>query len=275
MSVLSDHINELKASEAFGKQAKIFDDIYGHDAIVTYKRQRVRAHALQHFYPGNTILELNCGTGEDAIFFAGKEFRVHATDISEDMLGLVKQKTATYSLEDKVSIEQCSFTELDLLRNRGPFDHVFSNLGGLNCTGRLDKVLASVVPLVKPAGTITLVMISNFCLWEFLLMFKGKFKTALRRLFAKKGRKAHIEGRFFRCWYYSPSYIKKHLESQFETVALEGLCTVVPPSFFEHFAEKRPKLFAYLKRKEDKLKSKWPWRSIGDYFIITLRKKSG
>lgn len=36
-----------------------------------------------------------------------------------------------------------------------------------------------------------------------------------------------------------------------------------------------PKLFAFLKRKEDKLKSKRPWKFIGDYFIITLKKKTG
>jgi len=26
------------------------------------------------------------------------------------------------------------------------------------------------------------------------------------------------------------------------------------------------------KEKEDKLKSRWPWNSIGDYYIISLRK---
>jgi hypothetical protein len=29
-----------------------------------------------------------------------------------------------------------------------------------------------------------------------------------------------------------------------------------------------------LKKKEDSLKNKWPWKYMGDYFIISLKKKS-
>ena len=275
MSVLSNHINELKASEAFSKQSKVFDQVYGEDTVVHYKRQRVREHMMGNLNAGSTILELNCGTGEDAIFFAQKGFSVHATDILEDMLEVVKQKVSAYSLNQKVSVEQCSFAELDYLHHKGPFDAIFSNFGGLNCTRQLDKVLLSIKPLVNPGGTVTLVIISKYCFWEFLLLFKGKFKTALRRLFANKGRKAHVEGGFFRCWYYSPSYVKKHLQKEFDLVALEGLCTIVPPAYIEGFAENRPGIFSFLKRKENKLKSKWPWKFIGDYYIITFRKRSG
>jgi hypothetical protein len=47
----------------------------------------------------------------------------------------------------------------------------------------------------------------------------------------------------------------------------------VPPSYIEKFAEKHPLIFDFLKRKEERLKSKWPWKSIGDYYIITMKKK--
>ena len=118
-----------------------------------------------------------------------------------------------------------------------------------------------------------LVILPKFCLWEFLLIFKGKFKTAFRRLFSSKGVSAHIEGTYFRCWYYNPSYVIKHLQSQFTVLRVEGLCTIVPPSYIEGFAEKRPGLFSILKAKENKWKSNWPWKSTGDYYIIALEKK--
>ncbi|MDB5117980.1 MAG: class SAM-dependent methyltransferase, partial [Mucilaginibacter sp.] len=41
----------------------------------------------------------------------------------------------------------------------------------------------------------------------------------------------------------------------------------------EHFAEKHPAVYRRLKKWEDKFKSTWPWRFIGDYYIISLRKK--
>ena len=78
---------------------------------------------------------------------------------------------------------------------------------------------------------------------------------------------------FFRCWYYNPSYIQTHLPHDFSLIDLEGLCTLVPPSYIAGFAEKHPSLYRFLEKKENKLKSKWPWRSIGDYYIITLQKK--
>lgn len=207
------------------------------------------------------------------MFFAHCGHSVHATDISEGMLARLKRKIDDSAFENKIGMEQCSFTRLEALQNKGPFDHVYSNFGGLNCTGELAKVLHSLAALVKPGGMITLVIISRFCLWESLLLFRGKFKTAFRRFFSKQGRKAHVEGSFFRCWYYSPSFVKKQLKNEFEFVALEGLCTVVPPSYIENFGERHPVLFNFLRKKEDRLKAKWPWNRIGDYFIISFRKK--
>jgi ubiquinone/menaquinone biosynthesis C-methylase UbiE len=273
MSVLSNHINELKASEAFTKQSKIFDQLYNGDFIIQYKRQRVREHILKYAKHGSLMLELNCGSGEDAIFFAEKGFTVHATDISTGMLEVLKQKINGRFYEHKISIEQCSFTELEFLKLKKPFDYVYSNFGGLNCTGDLEKVLNSLDGVVKPGGVVTLVIISKFCLWETLLLFKGKFRTALRRFLSAKGRKAHVEGSFFKCWYYSPSFIKKNLQARFEFLNLEGLCTIVPPSYIENFAGKYPKAFSFLVDKENKLKATWPWNLAGDYFIISFRKK--
>lgn len=274
MSLLSNHINELKAAEAFSRQAKIFDGLYNNDTIIQYKRQRVREHILKYAPIEGAMLELNCGSGEDAIFFAQKGFRVHATDISNEMLDELKEKMNGTLYEDEISIEQCSFTELRSLHNRGPFDYVYSNFGGLNCTSQLGEVLGSLDEMVKPGGVITLVIISKFCLWETGMLFKGKFRTAFRRFFAGKGRKAKVEGSYFKCWYYSSSFIKKYLQSKFEFLSVEGLCSIVPPSYVENFAEKFPGCFRFLVQKENELKCRWPWHMMGDYFIISFRKKN-
>ena len=159
------------------------------------------------------------------------------------------------------------------MKNKGPYDLIFSNFAGLNCTGELDKVLQSFSTLLKPNGLVTLVILPKFCLWESLLFFKGKFKIAFRRFFSRKGVKAHIEGEYFTCWYYDPAYVKKNLKEKYEVLSVEGLCTLVPPSYLENFPTKRPSLFSWLKWKENKWKSKWPWKSIGDYYIISFRKK--
>lgn len=274
MSVLANHINELKASEAFTKQSGVFDQLYNENLIIQYKRHRVRKHILRYAQNGGSMLELNCGSGEDAIYFAQKRFAVHATDISSGMLEVLKQKIDGNIYGERISVEQCSFTELQYLQEKKSFDYVYSNFGGLNCTAELEKVLRSLNTIVNPGGVVTLVIISKFCLWETLMLFKGKFKTAFRRSFSAGGRNARVEGNVFKCWYYSHSFIKKHLGTGFEFLSVEGLCALVPPSYIENFGVKHPKTFSFLKEKEDQLKCRWPWNRVGDYFIISFRKKN-
>ncbi|HTE27805.1 class I SAM-dependent methyltransferase [Flavitalea sp.] len=267
-------INEKQVEEAFTAQSVMFDKLYGDDSMIAYKRTRVRQHISKYLKTGSELLELNCGTGEDAFYFARHGFRVHATDMSSGMLDELMQKKSVRPGSDVITVEQCSFTKLSNLKNKGPFDYVYSNFGGLNCTGDLNKVLADLTPLIKPGGFLTLVIISKFCLWESLLIFKGKFRTAFRRFFSGDGRQARAEGKNFKCWYYNPSFIINTLKDQFSTVALEGLCTIVPPSYLQGFPEKHPRIFAYLCRQENRKKSAYPWKYMGDYFIITLQKRS-
>jgi ubiquinone/menaquinone biosynthesis C-methylase UbiE len=267
-------INEQRTEIAFSKQSAVFDKTYSGNTIVQYKRERVRKHVLQYVQPGCSILELNSGTGEDAIWFARNGYTVHATDIAAGMQTMLTKKRDDNRLEQKISTELCSFTQLEKLENKGPYDFIFSNFAGLNCTGDLSKVLSSFSSLLNTNGVVSLVILPKFCLWEMLLLFKGKFKTAFRRLFSKHGVTAHIDGEYFTCWYYDPAYVVKKMPANFELLSIEGLCTIVPPSYIEDFAEKHPSLYTWLKKMENRFKTSWPWKTIGDYYIISFRKKN-
>ncbi len=273
MNAVAENINEKYAAKAFSAQSGTFDELYSGNTIVNYKRDRVRAHVLQYLKPNTSVLELNSGTGDDALFFAGMGHPVHATDIAEGMQQKLREKAAKHNLENLISTELCSFTQLDHLKNKGPFGYIFSNFAGLNCTGELDKVLLSLPCLLNKNGVITLVVLPKFCLLESLLMVKGKFRTATRRWFSKNGVKARVEGTYFTCWYYNPSYIINTLKNSFDLLSVEGLCTIVPPSYIEDFAEKHPAVYSRLKKLENKFKCSWPWKFTGDYYIISLIKK--
>lgn len=266
-------INEQAAEKAFSKQSAIFDELYSSNLIIQYKRQRVRDHVQQWLNPNSKILELNAGTGEDAIWFARQGHHVHATDISVGMQKKLVEKVGETEVGSKITNELCSFNDLQNLSDKGPYDLIFSNFAGLNCTGELDKVLNSFSSLLKPGGIVTLVILPKFCLWESMMFLRGEFKTAFRRFFSGKGAKAHIEGEYFTCWYYNPPYVVKHMKDSFDILSVEGLCTVVPPSYLENFPKRRPALFSWLKEKEDKWKTRWPWKNIGDYYIISLKKR--
>lgn len=275
MNKIRDTINEQQAAKAFGKQSLVFDDYDRDNTIIHYKRRRVRDHVMRFLPPQSHILELNSGTGTDAIFFAEQGHFVHATDIAEGMQERLKEKVRQKGLGDSITAELCSFTELRSLEKRGPYDLIFSNFAGLNCTRELDKVLESFDPLLKPGGQVTLVILPPFSAWETLMLFRGRFKAAFRRFLSRrKGAPAQVEGFHFRCWYYSASYVKKIMAAEsFEFLGHEGLCTIAPPSYIEHFAERHPRSWRLLSRLEDKWKGKWPWRAIGDYYIISFKKR--
>lgn len=265
--------NEHHVLEAFNRQSAVFDHIYSSNKMIDYKRRRVRDHIMQFLKPDSNILELNSGTGEDAIYFAKHGHHIHATDISSGMLQILEQKVILQRLTGTITFENCSYISLEKLKDKGPYDLIFSNFAGINCTNQLDSMLDSLPALLKPGGMITLVFLPPFCLWEFLMLFKGKFRTSFRRFCGVKGAAAHIEGVSFRCWYYKPSHIIKKLKPGFHLLGYEGLCTVVPPSYMDTFADKHPHLYNTLKGYETKLKDRWPWRNAGDYVILSFQKK--
>lgn len=273
MQATSSNIQEQKTAEAFNRQSAVFDEIYSSNFIIQYKRKRVRDHVASFLPANSNILELNAGTGEDAVYFASKGHTVHATDIAITMQQQLRTKVFAQGLQERISTETCSFTDLASLQNKGPYDLIFSNFAGLNCTGELDKVLQSFSLLLKPEAFVTIVIMPPFCLWEMLLLFRGNFKTAFRRFNSRDGVTANVEGVSFTCWYYSPAYIEKAVHPNFEVLAVEGLCSIVPPSYFESFPKRYPRLYICLQKIENKLKRKWPWKTMGDYFIITLLKK--
>ncbi|HVU84171.1 MAG TPA: hypothetical protein VHC50_04985, partial [Puia sp.] len=59
--------NEQSVARAFSRQSRVFDEYFSGNLIVQYKRQRVRRLLSSYLSAGSRILELNSGTGEDAI----------------------------------------------------------------------------------------------------------------------------------------------------------------------------------------------------------------
>ena len=85
--------NQLKTvGEAFSKQSHLFDAIEERNEILQWMRDQIHSHCLRYFKEGSRVLELNCGTGIDAVFFAENGMQVHATDIAEGMLNELEKK---------------------------------------------------------------------------------------------------------------------------------------------------------------------------------------
>lgn len=264
---MATHENKAAAT-AFTKQSFDFDKQYRQSVIVQYMRPRVYTLLRKYLEEKSRILELNSGTAEDAIWLAKHGHRVLATDVSAGMIAQQRKKVDEQNLTDKIESRELSFLDLNRLEDQN-FDAVFSNFGGLNCTDKLNVVLRDAAKKVKPGGIFCLVIMPPNCLWEWLSALKGNFKLAFRR-WKKGGTTAHIEGEYFTTHYYKPSYIKTCLPG-FTHITTEALCLAVPPEYLRHHMERFPRIFQFLKWKENRIKS-WPvLRNWGDYFIMVLR----
>ncbi len=269
---MSRSVQEQQTSAAFSKQAPVFDQIDEENSLIVWMRRRVHREVMAWIRKDDHLLELNCGTGIDALYFAGQGIKVHATDNAAGMLDQLSRKVAEGDLQDKISVQRCSFNKLEDLGTRLRYNYVFSDFGGLNCTDRLDKVLTDIDRLLEPGGRFTLVIMPRICPWELLMVFRGYFRTAFRR-FRKGGAPARVEGLPFQCYYYDPGFIIRQMGTGYRLCSLKALALTVPPPYVEHFMERHPRLFSWLERWEDKLCGRAPFNRWGDHYMITMEKR--
>jgi ubiquinone/menaquinone biosynthesis C-methylase UbiE len=232
-------------------------------------RKRIYAHVQSFLKPGSYLLELNAGTGIDALYFAGQGNRVHATDLSPGMVQEMEKKIFALGISG-ISCQQVSFQHLDEV-TQGDFDYVFSNFGGLNCIQDLSLVTRHLSKKLKPGGYVTWVIMPTFCPWELSWLLRGKWRQAGRR-FQKGGTRAHVEGEYFQTYYHSLADVQRALGRSFELVRSEGLGVFAPPPAAIRFYTNHPFLTRLLKRVDKALKDHFPFHRWGDHIIVTFRR---
>lgn len=267
-------MNELPLetiAEAFSRTAEKYDSFGEGHPHLTRMRNKVYAHVRRYVPQGARILELNAGTGTDAVQLAQRGYSVHATDIAPGMLNRLQDKVNTLGLRDRVTMEQHSFLSLENVQG-APFDAVFSDLGGLNCVPDLTPVIRQLPKILKPGGVVTWVLMPHVCLWEVAEVMRGNFSLAFRR-FSRGKVRANLEGLNFDVYYFSARQVLKWFGSEFELLALEGLSVVTPTAESRNFAKWHPGLYRALSWLDDKLSPHWPWSGWGDFYILTMRYK--
>ena len=254
--------------EAFSRQSEIFDEYEENNQILKWMRKVTRTHISRYLRNNYRILELNSGTGLDAVYFAEKGNRIHCIDISDGMLKKLDEKIKARNLVSLISYQVLSFTELDKLGNNS-FDYIFSNFGGLNCVKDLNEVFRYFGNILKPGGKVTLVIIPPICPWELALIFKGNFRTAFRRLH-NNGITANVEGIQFTTYYHSVSKTIDALGPDFRVIDIQGLASVSPPPYMINFPKRFPNLYKILTRLDEKLSPYFPFNRCADHFILTV-----
>jgi len=167
----------------FDGMAADYDRSFTSSTIGRRMRAAVWRRMDATFQPGERVLELNCGTGEDAVHLGQRGVRVVATDSSPEMLAMTRAKVEHAGLTELVEVARLPIEDLAKYRPAHCFDGVLSNFGGLNCVADLPAVSRGLAALTRPGARALLCAMGPAVPWEWgWYLVHGQPRKAVRRL---------------------------------------------------------------------------------------------
>jgi len=268
----------VSSNSVFDHLAPDYDESFTDRPPAQWLRQQVRNRVIRLLPSEARILDVGCGTGDDALWFASQGHTVVATDVSDGMLEQARRKCQVAPPDVAANISVVPFDASELMKSDAleglEFDVLLSNFGALNCVGDLRQFFVGISEHIKPNGVVALTLMGRFCAWETVgFTIRGDFRRARRRW----GGHADFEvsGSRQAVWYHSPSAIRRMASPDFSVIDIHGIGVFVPSTEFFSVCEKYPRLFSALAAAEKVTGGVWPLNRIGDHYLIILQKHDG
>jgi SAM-dependent methyltransferase len=258
--------------EAFDSVASDYDGPRGNNLLIQDMRAEMWRWLDRTFSPGSRLIDLGCGTGLDAVRMAHRGHHVAATDWSTEMVARTAARAREESVADRVEALAIGAHELERLEGAVAFDGAYSNLGPLNCVPDLAAVSRACARLLRPAGVLVFTVIGRVCPWEVLHYVRRGRWSRVRIRFASNVVPVSLNRHTVWTRYYSPTEFFRAFAHEFALVHYRGLCVFAPPPYLESVRKRHPRSYERLWR-IDRRVAGWPvLRSMGDHFLIVMRK---
>lgn len=257
--------------QAFDIYAKDYDAHFTNSLIGKAQRLQVYHQLKKHLsFNSKKVLEINCGTGEDAVWMARQGASVLATDVSEGMLDITQQKITDLDVKTK----QLKSQEIGHLAPE-EFHIIFSNFGGLNCLSEKEllDLKNGCVQLQNTSDQLAFVIMGTQCRWERFYYNQKKDPAKANRRLNKAGTETVIDGNHFKTYYYSPEEIILLFKERYRHIATKPIGLFVPPSYLEHYVKKRKALFGLLKFSDALFRNFSFLANHADHYLIIFEKK--
>jgi ubiquinone/menaquinone biosynthesis C-methylase UbiE len=251
----------------FDNVAATYDDDFTNTALGRILRTRVWTVMEKYFKPGDHILELNCGTGEDALWLMNHGMRVTMTDASPRMIDQSSKKLQRAGFNATAyaySIQTLMHQDWNQM-----FDGALSNFGGLNALRDLSILGQGLYKMLRPGANFIAVLMGPICPYEIAyFLLQGKPRRAFRRL--RRETIAHIGGQPLRVNYHSHRKLTSSLNQVFEKIWIGSLGLVLPPTDTRYFRRSS----AILKNLNWLDMAFSPYADgMGDHFIAVFRRR--
>jgi ubiquinone/menaquinone biosynthesis C-methylase UbiE len=257
--------------QAFDTLAGAYDDMFTRSMIGRAQRDAVWDSLEDLFKPGARILELNCGTGEDALFLARRDIAVVACDGSAGMIETARKRLRGEKPEAPIHFLVLPTELLSRLRPSARFDGVLSNFSGLNCVVNLNQAARELARLVVPHAPVVLCLSTRFCLSEMLwFLFHGKPRKSFRRTSGHAT--ANIGNFSVNVYYPTLRELARSFSPWFRLRSTKGIGVTVPPSYLESFINGRPRLLACLQTIDRHIAHLPLFRVLGDHMLLHFER---
>lgn len=272
MNLESTTVREATIATAFDAAASSYD--YDFDVYPATRRLRNKVYEVVRtvLSPKSSILDINCGTGTDAIELARLEFRVSGLDLSPKMIEVARTK-ASKEPNLPVSFHVGSYNAIPKALV-GQFDMLISDFGGLNCTADLHGVAEQISSVLKHTGYVLAVVMPPFSLWEtstFLL--RGSPLKAFRRMNSAR-RDFTINNARFEISYHRFPVLARIVSDAFAVKDVIGFNIVSPPPRSQRFRRKYPRITRFLESVDDLIERLPVLRTVGDHYLVLLKRRT-
>ncbi len=225
----------------FDPLAADYDSHFTHTRTARFLRARVHQRMAALWHADDSLLELGCGTGEDARHLALHGLHVTATDASPAMLDHARRKNAD------IPAERLTFAPLDITHLPPDaytdvlFDGVLANFGALNVLTDWQPLAAWLAARVRRGGVAAFAVMSPACVGEVLWFgLHGDWRTARRRWSGK------AEFRGVTIAYPLPRRLARDFAPHFRVKRVMPVGLYLPPSEAYAAFEARPRLWSLL-----------------------------
>lgn len=238
----------MTPARAFDRLASEYDRLWSTAPSGRLQRDAFWTQAGRYFQDAKSVLDIGCGTGDDALRLIRSGARVKGIDISPAMVAIAQSRGV-----------DAEIARAEDLNPAEGFDVVMSNFGALNCIADIETLRAPLARLAKPGGYAVLCLLSRFCLWESIRFgLKGEPRKAIRRW---GGRAAGPDG--LSVFYWSARHVQQCLDPGFSLIKRCGIGLTVPRS------EKALNFAAML---DQRLASKPLFRAMADHTLLVFRR---
>lgn len=256
-------------SRPFDELAADYDRTFTATVLGGRYRAAVWRRLEARWSAGDRVLELNCGTGEDAVHLARRGVAVMATDISSAMVAATRRKADEAGVGPLVETATLAIQDLGREASAlGRFDGALSNFGGLNCVADLAAAGIDLAGVLRPGASAILCVMGPLVPWEWAwFTMRGEPKRAVRRL------RRQPEWRGLPLRYPSPGRLRRAFAPAFRPERTAALGVFLPPPYAETLAVRHPAAVDRLDRLERRVERLPGLAYLSDHYLVELVRR--